>query len=358
MADPFLSELKYLGNRNLDFIEITVDAGTDVSDLVVTVYNNGGSVRSSNNVGDLTPTTIGNKDVYVIDTSSPVPFNGLGRFNGVSLSDDTTVYSFVTFDDRTTPLTATAGPADGLTATPIGIAGNGESLESNDGGLTYFTQTDPNPGTIPCLTAGTRVQTPQGAVLVEELQPGMTVTILSGGTAVLAASYSRTLDAAEMAEAPALYPVRITAGALGDGVPSRDLLVSRQHRMLVASQIVERMFGVPEVLVAAVRLTELPGIYVDTSVQSVTYLHLLFEDHEVIFAEDAPTESLYLGEEALKSLPQAFQDEIATLFPDLLPIEDEPASRVPIPRRRMQRQLVARHQRNGKPVLEAGQVAK
>ena len=49
-------------------------------------------------------------------------------------------------------------------------------------------------------------------------------------------------------------------GALGNGLPRRDLLVSRQHRMLVRSSIAGRMFGDKEVLVAAHHLTALPGV--------------------------------------------------------------------------------------------------
>ena len=52
---------------------------------------------------------------------------------------------------------------------------------------------------------------------------------------------------------PKVQPVRILAGALGHGMPQRDLLVSRQHRMLVSSAICERMFGLEQVLVSAIK---------------------------------------------------------------------------------------------------------
>ena len=67
MSDPYISEVKYLGSANQDFIEVVVDAGTDVSGIVVTVYHADGTVRSTNELETLA-TTIAGKDVYLITT--------------------------------------------------------------------------------------------------------------------------------------------------------------------------------------------------------------------------------------------------------------------------------------------------
>jgi hypothetical protein len=355
MPDPYFSEIKYLGGPSLDFIEVAVDAGTDVSDLVVTIYLQNGNVRSSNPLAGLTPITIAGRDVYVIDTGTSGTFTGLGKTNGLSLSDDTTVYSFFSFDDRASPITAGEGPADGLTSTQIGMAGAGESLETDDGGSTYTVQTNPNSGSVPCLTLGTEIATTNGAVKVEDLKPGTEVITFDNKRATLLAVFRRDVAAVEMARNPNLYPVRITKGALGNGLPHRDLLVSRQHRMIVSSPIVDRMFAQPEVLIAAVRLTDLPGIAVDNTVTSVTYFHLLFAAHEVVFAEGAPTESLFLGDQAMNALPPETIAEIETLFPALLQDKTDIAPGRPVPSVKHQRQLVARHVTNQKPVLASYQ---
>ena len=351
MADPYFSEIKYLGGPTVDFIEVAVDSGTDVSDLEVTIYLSGGAIRTTNLLAGLTPTTIAGKDVYLIDTASSGSFNGLGKTNGLSLSDDTTVFAFFSFDDLATPITATEGPADGLTSTQIGMAGSGESLETNDGGATYFVQTSPNPGTVPCFTFGTGIQTPYGQTKVEDLQRGMRVTTADDESKDLLAVLRTTVTAEKLAQNPKLYPVRITAGALGKGLPCSDLLVSQQHRMLVASPIVKRMFGVLETLIAAIRLVDLPGIYVDLSVREVTYFHLLFRDHEVIFAEGAPTESFFLGAEAIKILPEECQTEIETIFANLLISRHVQAPGRYIPLGRQQNRLIARHVVNQKALL-------
>ncbi len=212
-------------------------------------------------------------------------------------------------------------------------------------------------GLIPCLTAGTLIQTPGGLRPVERLQEGNAVSVHTSGTGetgearALIKIFRRRIGARELARNPRLLPVRIQTGALGNGLPHRDLLVSRQHRMLVSSKIAERMFGAREVLIAAIRLTELPGIFVDESVRSVGYFHLLFEQHEVIFAEGAPTESFFTGKEALKALPRAARDELFAIFPEIEARDYTPLPARPIPTGRFQKNLVRRHKLNARVLL-------
>lgn len=204
----------------------------------------------------------------------------------------------------------------------------------------------------PCFVAGTEIASPRGPVLVECLRKGNLVQNHAGQRVKLRLVLSRFISARELAENHKLRPVRIVAGALGNGLPRRDLLVSRQHRMLVSSKIAERMFGTTDVLVSAIRLTELPGIYVDESVTEVEYFHLLFDAHEVIFAEGAPTESLYTGPEALKSISPEAREEILTIFPKIADADYTPEPTLSLPSGPEQRQLVARHLKNQKPLLE------
>ncbi len=348
MPDPYFSEIRYQANS--DFIEVAVDRNYDVSDVVVTLYDSNGNVAGSYSLDGLTPIEIGGKDVYVIDASAFPSFPNMKSGEGVSLSENGTVYSFLSYGSGSS-FTANNGPAVGLTSTEIPSTGGNETVVSNDGGDTYVVDPNPNPGVIPCLTLGTHIQTPDGSVKIENLQRGMPVTTISGENKNLLAIFSRRLTQSDLLQNPKLYPVRITAGALGKGLPEVDLLVSRQHRILVSSPIVTRMFGVPETLIAAIKLVELPGIFVDTSVTEVTYFHLLFENHEVVFAEGAPTESLLLGLEAVKSLPQSLIDEIDAIFGDLLLPRDTVSPGRLIPRGSQQKSLVARHAANQKALL-------
>jgi hypothetical protein len=192
-----------------------------------------------------------------------------------------------------------------------------------------------------CFAAGTRIATPRGEVPAGALRAGDAVETRDNGVQVLRWIGQRRLSAAELARRPKLRPVRIAAGALGPGCPRRELVVSPQHRLLVEGRIAERMFGAPEVLVAAIHLTRLPGIAVDAAAEDVSYVHLLFDRHEIVAAEGAAAESLHTGPEALKALSPAARAEIAALFPDLA----RPPARPLVPGARARR-LAARHAAN------------
>jgi hypothetical protein len=119
--------------------------------------------------------------------------------------------------------------------------------------------------------------------------------------------------------------------------------------MLVRSRIAERMFGVPDVLVPAIKLTALPGIYVDETLEDITYLHLLFDHHEILLAEGAPSESLLTGPEALKAVGDDAREELELIFPELHQRSPKPVRLVP--RGRQQKSLVERHRKNAVPLL-------
>lgn len=203
---------------------------------------------------------------------------------------------------------------------------------------------------VPCLTVGSMIETEFGLRPIEEIKPGDRIMTQDGLKEVRWIG-RRAILADELRTQPKLYPVRIMAGALGNNLPRKDLLVSRQHRMVVDSTIAQRMFGNAEVLVPAIKLTELPGIYCDETVEEVEYFHLLFDQHEVIYAEGAPTESLFTGPEALNAISAAAREEIYMLFPEITQLDYAPETACYVPPGRMQKQLIARHLKNSKPLL-------
>ncbi|CAM3192690.1 Hint domain-containing protein [Paracoccus nototheniae] len=225
---------------------------------------------------------------------------------------------------------------------------NGEELWLQDVDPASLTPERLNAMGIPCFAAGTMILTPKGQVAVEDLRPGDLVMTGRHGPRPVRWTGGRTLDRIDLALSPRLNPIRIRAGALGLGLPVADLTVSPQHRVLIRSAIAQRMFGTDEVLVAARQLTALDGID-EVRVDSVTYVHILFDRHETVFSNGAETESLYTGAEAMKSLGRAAQDEIFALFPELRAAPSEPAR--PFVPGAKARQLAQRHHRNGKALL-------
>ena len=206
---------------------------------------------------------------------------------------------------------------------------------------------------IPCFTAGTLIETAAGPRPVESLRVGDLVRTADHGLQPLRWIGRRDLRAVALVNDAELRPIRIARGALGPDLPNHDLRVSPQHRMLVRSRIAERMFEAGEVLVAAVQLLGLPGITQDEA-QDVSYIHLLFDQHEVIFAHGAPSESLYPGPVALRSLGARAVEEILQLFPDLAQCDSfrlHPAR--PLVRGRQGRHVAERHLKNATDLLAA-----
>jgi len=206
---------------------------------------------------------------------------------------------------------------------------------------------------IVCYASGTLIATEHDAVEVQCLKVGDKVMTVDRGFQVVRWVGCRRFKAADITTNPALRPVCIRAGALGDGLPKRDLLVSQQHRMLVRSKVAGRMFRSHEVLVPAKQLVGLAGIDYTDDVREITYCHFLCNQHEIIFAEGAQTESLFTGPQALQALNHAARAEIFAIFPELSSAPDDaaPTSARLLVKGRTARRLVARHKANDRSVF-------
>ncbi len=181
---------------------------------------------------------------------------------------------------------------------------------------------------IPCFTPGVRITTARGEVAVEDLVLGDLIVTRDGGMKPLRWIGSRRLGLADLIVNPALQPVRIGQGALGQGLPLCDTLVSPQHRMLIEGATPEMLFGEAEVLVAARHLTGLAGVE-QLQMRSVTYIHLMFDAHQIIRANGAWTESFQPAARMLGEMDEAQRLEIEALFPDLQQAEAPyPAARL------------------------------
>lgn len=205
-----------------------------------------------------------------------------------------------------------------------------------------------------CFRDGTRIATAGGDVAVEDLRPGDLVMTRDNGLQPLRWIGVKPVAGAVLAAFPNLRPVCIRAGALGAGLPMRDLHVSPQHRILVRSKIAERMFGQPEVLVAAKCLIGLPGIQVDESDRDLVYIHILFDRNEIVLSEGAETESLFTGPTALKAVSPEARAELLALFPALVRPDHMPEPARQLGTTRQGRQLAQRHKANGRDLQATG----
>lgn len=298
MPDPYISEVKFLGAGNVDFIEVAVDAGIDVSTIQVVIYNPSGTVRTINALTDLQDTVAGH-DVYALNAANSAAFNGVHKDGAVALVQDGEVLQFISFEQE---VTANGGPADGETSTALGGTAAGESLETTDGGGSYGVQDTPSQGTIPCFLSGTSVLTAVGNRPVQDIAVGDMVMTADGPKAVIWVG-ARQLSLQESAD-PAKRPIRIPAHALGHAEPFVDTFVSPNHRVLVVGPHCEMLFGQAAVFVAAKFLVGHRGIGHCPVAVPVQYHHILLEDHEVLTANGLQAESLYNGKLSTEAFAQ------------------------------------------------------
>ncbi|MAU51320.1 MAG: type I secretion protein [Roseovarius sp.] len=223
---------------------------------------------------------------------------------------DTLDLSGVTPTDGSVELTNVTIDADGDSRSGTAII---REASGGELGRVTFTEIE---NIVPCFTPGTLIATPRGEVPVEELREGDRVITRDNGLQEIRWTGARGLGAGALMAAPHLRPVLIRAGALGHGLPERDMLVSPQHRLLLTSERAALYFGEREVLAAARHLTGMEGID-EVAASGVTYIHFLCDRHEVVLSNGAWTESFQPGDQVMEAMGSQVREEIFALFPEL-----------------------------------------
>lgn len=265
-----------------------------------------------------------NEWVYVISADNfPILLTdpdggGANNYEAYALvnTDTSTVIDFYDIGGGTQNITAepgslAAGAVSTNLPTPTDPGNSTYSLQFNQPNpdtLVYEPISEGGSGTV-CFVAGTRLATPRGLVAVEALRPGDMVHTLDHGPQPV-----RWVGVSTIAADEALAPVEFRPGALGNEAPLR---VSPQHRMLVADARAELLFGEREVLVAAVHLVDGRRV-VRCPPGTVSYCHVMFDAHEIVWAEGLRSESFYLSRQSLALAPPAMKAELIALFGDRL----------------------------------------
>ncbi len=184
--------------------------------------------------------------------------------------------------------TTTANSAGDWSYTLTGLSNGvhvivaGDTPPGVDGTIsaTVFNYAASQQGDPLCFTPGTRILTPLGEIAVEKLKIGDKVRTLHGGDQKIK-WIGRSDYAGQFIKGHVLrLPVCIAKDAIADGVPARDLTVSPGHGIYIDG-----------VLVPAWRLVNGVSITQAQSVESVTYIHLELDEHEILLSEGCPTES-------------------------------------------------------------------
>lgn len=166
-----------------------------------------------------------------------------------------------------------------------------------------------NMADVPCLAAGTLIATEAGDRPIDRLRAGDRVLTRDSG-------FQPVLWAGRFVAEPGLpglCVIDIAADAFGEGMPSRRLRVTPNHRMLLASPRLMLQSGECEMFAAAKFLTDGHRITAFVPAAPVALHHLLFAEHEVILAEGLWTESLFAGDTILASQPAGVQRHLRRL---------------------------------------------
>lgn len=159
----------------------------------------------------------------------------------------------------------------------------------------------------PCFVAGTMIDTPTGPRAVEDLVVGDLVTTMDNGAQAI-----RWTGRRAVVGQGDFAPIRFAPNALHN---EEELLVSPQHRMLVTGWKAELLFGESEILVAAKHLVNGDLIH-RLPMRETVYHHILFDAHEIVFAQGIPSESFHPGGTILDGDAE-LRSELSALFPEL-----------------------------------------
>lgn len=153
------------------------------------------------------------------------------------------------------------------------------------------------------------IRTPNGLRPVESLQPGDLIHTADYGDLPLRWIGQRTVAARGNHR-----PVRIRRGTFG---ATQDIWLSQQHRVVIGGYRAQLLFGEDEVLVKARDLVDGTDVQIETGWDIVTYLHLLFGEHQIVEASGLACESYLPGPQTMSGFDAGTQAEILSLFPDL-----------------------------------------
>lgn len=144
-----------------------------------------------------------------------------------------------------------------------------------------------------CFASDTMIATPTGPRPVAQIRAGDLVLTRDNGPQPVLWLGQSTLSGPALRRHPHLRPVRLRRGALLDGVPDEDLCVSPAHRIVVSGAKARALFDCDEVLVRAGDMIDYTTITQDPALHGVSYMHLMLDAHQIIFANGVATESFH-----------------------------------------------------------------
>jgi hypothetical protein len=261
----------------------TIDLGTDTSTAVYSINNDGdyagtflapAATPGGSSVTEGFDVINGVTTIIDVPGSSYTDVTGINDLGEVVGYDDSSgfVYqdgNYTTIDDPNGTVTYITGVNDAGQLVGYDI----DSVYPAHFGFVASPET-------PCYCRGTLLLTARGEVPVENLRIGDHLVTISGAERPIRWIGTRSYAGRFVAGNRDVLPVVISANALADGIPRRDLSVSPLHAMYLDGM-----------LVPAAALVNGVSIHQMQAVERVEYFHVELETHDVILAEGAAAET-------------------------------------------------------------------
>ncbi|MBW6418407.1 Hint domain-containing protein [Celeribacter sp. PS-C1] len=165
-----------------------------------------------------------------------------------------------------------------------------------------------------CFAAGSVLRTAAGARPIDDIAVGDLVWTADHGLQPVRWVGTSKID---LTRTPDLAPIEILRGALDRHVPRHPVLVSPQHRVLITGYLVQLYAALEEALVPARCLVNGETIRQRSDLIEVTYVHLMFDRHELLDSGGLISESFFPGATAVGVLEESTRDELFRIFPVL-----------------------------------------
>ena len=309
-----------------EFLEVALGPSEVPADFTVSFYQSNGSVGfevALDDPGITVAVDPDNGEVTYVISASVFPIlltdpdgGGANNYEAYALTNTVTgqVIDFYDIGGGTQTITAQDGQAAGAVSENVPV------LVGPNQTTTTLQWNQPNPDTLSygsigpgdtglaCFVKGTRVDTPYGARPIETLRVGDLVLTHDHGPRPVRWIGQRCVDGTDRHA-----PVLIRKGAMG---VTRNLKVSPQHRVLLTGWKAEMLFGEAEILVPAASLLDGRKV-VRKPVPQVTYVHMLFDMHELVQTHGLVSESLLPTGYSLSAWSAGTQSEILSLVPRL-----------------------------------------
>ena len=166
------------------------------------------------------------------------------------------------------------GTAVGAASIPfLALARKSASAKDNDGGHHHHHG---------CFLKGTKISTPSGDRLVQDLRIGDEVQTLAVRKTIKWIGYNKFTKEEGRAWHDSVMPIRVARFAIDDHTPHCDLYLSPRHSIFLNQALIPVMYLINEATIAQGTPSELSAL---------EYYHVELDTHEVIYAEGALVES-------------------------------------------------------------------